>query len=379
MSLFTSLYEHNHGVKKNCQLSSQINFLTEELSKSFITRSINGGGWVKALFGFYRGFDYYKSYARCGPKRDSAKTLFSKAIEDLKYIHFPNTFYFLHCYQIHSPYQPRQRFLTYFNPSPKHTKLITPISWNNQKVDSQKLNEFRKAAIDLYDGEIRTFDYWFGEFIKHLKKTNIYDTSMIVLISDHGEEFNDHGKWGHNHSLYNEVCRVPLIIKFPKNKFKQTVIKNEVGLIDVMPTIMRYYGTKFNPESINGQDLLSVIKGKPINRSLFSSISNGMYSPKDAFKVAVFKGFTKIIYNLPYKKAMSSDFSLSSKKIEVFDLIKDPNEMRNLNLKGIKKIKNHQKIFDDIIKKGINFLKRKGKSTKIDKKTRETLKTLGYL
>lgn len=385
MSLFTSLYEFNHGVRKSGTLSPEVDFLVEELSRNWAARSINGGGWVSADFGFNRGFDLYKSYGRCGPTPDSAKTLFEKTIEDLKKHNFPRSFYFLHSYQIHTPYQPRREFVTYFNPNPKFTQMVTPVHLNNKKISPEKVQKIKLPLIDLYDGAIRSFDFWFGKFVDYLKKEKIYDEAMIIFTSDHGEEFYEHHKWGHGYELYNEVTRVPLIIKFPENKFKGTVVKDEVGLIDIMPTIFSFYHIDFNgknkPAKIDGCDLTPVVKGKSLNRYILSSITSGFYSRDDAFKTAIIEDHFKIICNVPYKKIRSlkvPSFS-SLKRFEFYDLLTDPAETRNLNLKERNTIKKFQGLFDGIIKKGIHNLNQKGKDVIMNKKTRDLLKTLGYL
>ena len=379
MSLFTSLNEYNHGVKKEGTLSSGIHFFIEELSRSFAARSFNGGCWVRALFGFYRGFDYYRSRAKFGSRENSAKALFEHTIEDLEKTNFPRSFYFLHSYQIHAPYTPAHEFLTYFNPNPEYKKLTLPVVPRFKKMYETNPGKFKKDIIDFYDACVRSFDHWFGAFIDYLKKEKMYDHAMIIFISDHGEEFFDHQEWGHDHSLYNELIRVPLIIKFPKSKFKGSVIKKEVGLIDIMPTILNWYNIEFNQNEVDGMDLIPFIKGKHSKRLMISSITNGFYSPADAFKISVLENNRKIILNIPYKKAKSLNLSPSTKKFEFYNLLKDPGETFNLVLKQMHKIKKFRDLFDNIIKKGVYNLKRKGEKVVIDKKMKETLKTLGYL
>jgi|GEM_PF-1515978 len=379
MSLFTSLNEYNHGVTKESTLFSDIHFLIEELSRSFAARSFNGGCWVRAIFGFYRGFDFYRSRAKFGSRTDSAKALFEHAIEDLEKNNFPRSFYFLHTYQTHAPYTPGHEFLTYFNPNPQYKKLTLPVVPRFKKMYEKNPEKFKKDLIDFYDACVRSFDYWFGAFIDYLKKKKIYDNAMIIFISDHGEEFFDHQEWGHDHSLYNELIRVPLIIKFPKNKFKGSVLKNEVGLIDIMPTILNWYNIDFYQNEMDGVDLIPLIKGKHFKRLMISSITNGFYSPADAFKISVLENNQKIILNIPYKKAKSLILSPSSKKFEFYNLLKDPAETFNLCLKQKHKIKKFRDLFDNIIKKGVYNLKRKGEKVVKDKKMKETLKTLGYL
>ncbi len=68
----------------------------------------------------------------------------------------------------------------------------------------------------LYDAAVLDFDEEFGKFVEFLKARQLYDSSLIVLMSDHGEEFMEHGSWAHGTDLFNTQLRVPLIIKFPR-------------------------------------------------------------------------------------------------------------------------------------------------------------------
>jgi arylsulfatase A-like enzyme len=383
MSLFTSLYEYNHGVKKNGALDPAMPFLVEALSKRFATRSINGGGWLKGVFGFYRGFDYYKSYGRCGATPQSAKWLFHFAMEDLKFNRRPRNFYFLHSYQMHAPYQPPRKFLEHFNRKPARRRMGTPLQMTAANTAPEKIEKTRQIVTDLYDGEIRAFDHWFGEFIGFLKKKNIYDRAMIIFLSDHGEEFFEHKGWGHSHAVYNEVARVPLIIKFPEGRFKGTRISHEAGLIDVMPTILNYYGVDWQSQpggiDVDGRDLLPVIKGKRLKRALTTSITSGFFFEGQPFKIGLVENRRKIILTVPRKRALASGLTLSPRGLEFYDLSGDPAESKNLRLKRMREIERFYPLFKSIAGKGRFFIKQEGNKAVIDQQTRDALKSLGYL
>lgn len=383
MSLFTARFEYNHGVKRNGTLDPAMPFLVEAMSRKFATRSINGGGYIKGLFGFYRGFDYYKSYGRCGAKPESAKWLFTLAMEDLKRNRMPRIFYFLHSYQVHSPYQPPRQFLDYFNRNPKKRKMNPPHNMGLRNSSQQKIEMTKNLLIDLYDGEIRAFDHWFGEFIRFLKKENIYDNAMIIFLSDHGEEFFEHKGWAHTNALYNEVTRVPLMVKFPGGRFSGGSVSHNVGLIDIMPTILNYYGVEWNGEfggiDVDGRDLLPVVNGKSLKRALTSSVTSSFYFKAQPFKIALIENRRKIILTVPHKKALSTDPALSPRGFEFYNLVKDPAELMNLHLRRVRKIGRLFPLFRGIIRKARFFIKNEGNKAVIDQKTRDALKSLGYL
>ncbi len=383
MSLFTALYEFNHGVRRGTMLSSKVHYLIEELSQKFSTRSFNGGIYVGSNFGFFRGFDYYKSITQDQLLPNASKNLFSLAKQDLESNPFSNSFYFLHTYQTHSPYNPLMKYLKIFNESPEYTYLSAPTVGSNHRDQYIKLPESKiKAYIDLYDAEIYTFDVWFGEFISYLKKKNIYDQSMIIFMSDHGEEFFDHSGWGHTHSLYNELIRVPLIIKFPEGKYKGQRVETEVGLIDIMPMILNYYHIPFNKKKIDGTDLMSFVRGKVTNRTLISSLTSGYYIPQLPFKTSIINQGKKVIYNMPYTEKTFSFFNTPPppyKEYEYYNLWNDPEELINIFNEKIKQIKEYKSLFDRIILKGKKNLKTKAEATEFDEKDVNVLKSLGYL
>ena len=114
----------------------------------------------------------------------------------------------------------------------------------------------RENIINMYDADIEFLDHWFGYFIDELKKMGIYKKSIIIFLSDHGEEFYDHGGWDHGSSLYNEQIRVPLFIKFPESQYQNKRITNNVSLKDVFPTLLEFLKIKME-KKIEGKSFLA--------------------------------------------------------------------------------------------------------------------------
>jgi arylsulfatase A-like enzyme len=111
----------------------------------------------------------------------------------------------------------------------------------------------------LYDGEIEYWDEHFGKLVSELKRRGIYDALTIVITSDHGEEFMDHGGFWHGTTLYDEQLHVPLYVKLPKNERGGTSVSHWVESVDVMPTLLGLHGVEI-PEGVQGVDLFL---GKP--------------------------------------------------------------------------------------------------------------------
>jgi len=112
------------------------------------------------------------------------------------------------------------------------------------------------ALRRLYDGEITYWDEHFGALVAELQRRGIYDDMTIIVTSDHGEEFGEHGGFWHGDTLYDEQLRVPLFVKLPSNARGGTVLRHWVQSIDIMPTLLRQQGLEV-PEGVQGGDLFT--------------------------------------------------------------------------------------------------------------------------
>jgi arylsulfatase A-like enzyme len=112
-----------------------------------------------------------------------------------------------------------------------------------------------ERLMRLYDGEVSYLDDHLGRLIELLKRQGVYDSSLIVLTSDHGEEFYEHGGWWHGVTLYEEQIHVPLIVKLPRQKRRGERVEGLARSIDVAPTILGAVGAEV-PRVMQGRDLL---------------------------------------------------------------------------------------------------------------------------
>lgn len=108
----------------------------------------------------------------------------------------------------------------------------------------------------LYDGEITWWDARFGELVAELKRRGLYDDLTIVVTSDHGEEFHEHGGFWHGTTLYDEQVRVPLLLKLPGARRGGTVVRHWVQSIDLMPTLLQELDVPV-PEGVQGGSLFT--------------------------------------------------------------------------------------------------------------------------
>lgn len=134
----------------------------------------------------------------------------------------------------------------------------------------------------LYKEMIRYNDKAIGEFVNHLRKRGCYENSLILLTSDHGEAFGEHGEVGHAGLVHEEQIRVPLIVKFPKSEQQSERIGSPTSLVDIFATVLDVGGAHCQPD--DGKSLLEIIENKGGNRPIFSET---FYEPGDAHSKAV--------------------------------------------------------------------------------------------
>lgn len=404
ISMITGRNVHNHRVyNSNMILADNIPVYPEVLAEHSFMFSINGGLFLDYKYGFYRGFDIYSSIKWEGlnfnafQMKSESEKMFSSNKLLMEKLPVSHIFAFLHTYQVHSPYQIHEG-LKYSDNNirlklPKMMKI--PQGLRNKKNEGRasifrKLSDYKSKAFKLmYKAEIEYFDHQFGKFIEYLKLKNIYNRSLIVFFSDHGEEFFDHKGWGHGHSLYNELIKIPLLIKFPDNIHNGTRVKTNTCIVDLFPTLFDYLGLETNIRS-DGISLMNLIRKEVIdkNRVIVSVLKyitkkrKGM--GKFPQKIAVIWNKFKLIYNFKYSKELIKFYSSSPPpeyvEYELYDLNIDKHEKSNLAGK-----KKHGKVFN-YLKDKISRIKRdifnkRGKTRQIDisEKNKIKLKALGYL
>jgi hypothetical protein len=227
----------------------------------FRTISFTGGGLMRAQFGFGRGFEDYVSQR----DNDFLNVKVDQAIEWLDKNGDDKFFMFLHTYEVHDPYQPRPGYLEMFETDYAgdlgddiSVKLLASINSGRRPIDAADLEHIKNA----YNAEIRAMDDAFQTLIDYLKERGLYDRTIIVLTSDHGEEFGEHGGVGrHFYTLYDELIKVPFIVKMPGSQLAGTVVPDQVRGIDIMPTLMDLLAINFAAD-LDGTSLVPFMFGE---------------------------------------------------------------------------------------------------------------------
>jgi arylsulfatase A-like enzyme len=209
-SLFTSLLPRDHGcVQFLTPLDPALVTLAERLRETgYGTGAVVVNHHVGAKdMNFDQGFDQFEvppPEQRAGPAVDAALAFLDARRGQ-------PTFLYVHTMDAHTPYRPPPPFDRRFPPFPEPGREATGQRDYRVPGDVARI-------IGQYDGAIAYGDQEFGRFVRALRERGLYDRATIVFLSDHGEEFEDHGEWEHGHALFDELVRVPLVVKYPRRR-----------------------------------------------------------------------------------------------------------------------------------------------------------------
>lgn len=139
-------------------------------------------------------------------------------------------------------------------------------------MTSSELEEFAsehsvEKLKSLYREGIRYNDKQFKEYLDHIKSQEKYEESLIILAGDHGEALGEHGDFGHAGLVHEEQIRIPLIVKFPEQRYAGRNVDTPVSLVDIFNTVLDCIGAKQN-KSQDGRSLITTIEGDVNNRPI---------------------------------------------------------------------------------------------------------------
>jgi len=238
VSLFTSVCTCRHGVfRKDARIPKNLATLAGILRREgYFTAGVCGGAFVHSRYGFAKGFEVFVDHGRWSSRE--AQKLYTFLKPTLDWIRDRPFFLFIHTYQVHSPYKSPPEYTRRFVAPEDPWQKLEITRYLNQTQEPLSPDQ-RRNIVGLYDAEILyTDEMLIAPLLARLRKRNLYDDTWLVLTSDHGEEFFDHGGWVHGHTLYNELIRIPLLVKFPHGRHAGKRIGHVVGITDIMPSLL---------------------------------------------------------------------------------------------------------------------------------------------
>ncbi len=278
MSIMTGLLPSNHhltnkltiddknGNVEDMTLKPGIKTIAEILKDNgYKTGGFTGGAGVDHSFGFDRGFDAYFDKNNFGGFSDSI----NESLKWLKENKDNKTFIFLHGYDVHGqfPVNYDKRFVKNYKGNLtgciEEQKSLREEGLFNKKISLTK--DDVKFLVALYDEKIQRMDENLNRFFEEYSRITNNKKTIFILVSDHGDEFYEHGEIDHGHSLYDELINVPLIIKLPDQNNKIEITKR-VSSLDILPTITNILKI-YTLDKIDGINLFSNTKN---NRQIIS-------------------------------------------------------------------------------------------------------------
>ena len=282
MSLFTGTYPSAHGshiayktspptvypVAKNLELLPEIMHRA-----GYRTAAWTGGGQVSSSAGFDRGFDRFsEDLGKIDPwKMNEIRAWFRRNSDE-------PCFLFVHTYQIHDPYLPPSPYHQIFAPDYDgwvigDRNVVETIAgrtayediyhafWRTPELNPDPSSvgpDDLRQLVALYDGGIRYTDDVLHGFFEDLFQDGLLDDTLVVIFSDHGEEFLDHNGLLHE-KLYRETLHVPLILFWPASLPGEVIIESQVPLIDLGPTLLNLVAVE-TPPQMEGTSLLPLLQ-----------------------------------------------------------------------------------------------------------------------
>lgn len=335
-SLLTGVLPAQHGVRDNVGYrldaakieKGELPYLPEILKKAgYATGGAVSAYVLQGKVGLKTGFDFYEDGIEFvsatglgGLQRPGNETLrlsrpWLESVKDKPF------FFFFHIYEPHTPYTP---------PEP-----------------------FASKYASKYDGEIASADQIVGDLIADLKRLDVYDKALIVVLSDHGEGLGDHGEEEHGVFLYNESIHVPLLVKLPEAQKATCTTGRPVELLDVAPTVLGLLGMDV-PEGMPGVSLLA--ENVPPRR---------IYS--ETFYPRLHFGWSELFSLIDEK-----NHYIDSPEPELYDLAKDPKEASNV-------LTQERRTFAEMRKELDGFDRQLTPPAPVDEETRQKMAELGYV
>jgi arylsulfatase A-like enzyme len=372
-SIMTALYPKTHGVLNNQQPLDGKYITLAEILKNLGYRT--GAFLANFYYAPNRGFDIKKG----GEIGELDKTVTRDAVEWLDGIDPENDKFFMwvHYKNPHDPYEPPQPFRSYFD-----STYTGPFNGSRPVLDSIYVNKINLSERDifhlnaLYDAEIRSTDSYIARLLDRLEQKGLANNTLIVFSSDHGEELYERNHYFfHSCSMYDNVLRLPLIMKFPKVIAAGKVIKNQIESIDITPTILQFLKVPLRSE----------FEGRSVLNLLFEQNGSDSWFPAFAERAsAIFSIRTpqwKYIYNPDnyHTYCSRSDDDEGSGYLiaaeELYDIQTDPHERNNV-------VAQYPDVARDLRGQIIEWLstnKVQHKQFELTKEAEERLRALGYI
>jgi arylsulfatase A-like enzyme len=377
-SLFTGLFAFQHGVLEGHEPRNKGapgHYTTQILREDFETMAERLGragfetfGAVKSYhlvrdYGFAQGFDEYHEPGAISSDAGRIEEL----LRALRKAEGP-FFAYVHLNACHHPFEPDFRDEAFMAEHDfdydEEEAMARGVDFTTSEAKSAILNDVLRLRPEdvrflnlIYDAKLRRNDETtVRPLLRGLRKLGVYDNTLLIITADHGEELYEHGGYAHGHALWDEVIRVPLIVKFPRGRRPEGLPRDVASLtqsVDLLPSLLAFSGAPV-PGELPGADIF----GASPRGFAYSEMKRG--------------GWTIVRNGFKYIEQESGTF--------LFDLDSDPAERRNLAAELPGRAEAMRKAAEALRSHvAIRASEAPDVETELDEETREALRSLGYL
>lgn len=284
-TMMTGLDCVSHGVNHHSPAPVTLQTLAEVVrNRGYRTVATVGGGLMNPSFGLSQGFDEFFHYAGWAGGFEELEVELDEALEKLERIKDQPFFMFFHTYEIHDPFHERAPFsdVCFLDSTERSPRNLIygalprkrkqeehfMLSFDLMKWEKgQPISSARPAPMEdlalvncLYDSGISYADSQVDRLLSRLDELGLLDNTLVVVTSDHGESLGEKGLFKHAY-LYENNLMVPLIIFLPGDQYGGSVVHDQVGSVDIFPTILEVLGIEV-PAEVDGRSLLPLIRGE---------------------------------------------------------------------------------------------------------------------
>jgi arylsulfatase A-like enzyme len=357
-AILTSNYPSQLGLTdKSAAIPAKARLLSESFSEAgYRTGAVISHTYLGSRYGFNQGYDTFNERNVEGEMSSPSRGVTDDALAFIDE-HAPQGPFFLlvHYFDPHFAYLKREGF-----PFSEEEGYKGPIQSGIPYGKMRELVEHLNPAdvdelLRLYDTEIAATDRALGRLFDRVLQDPALSDTMIVVTADHGEEFLDHGRWGHTTRLYQELIHVPLIIRFPDGR--AGVVEQPVSNIDILPTVLSAVHLPI-PKMAQGLNLADPV---PADHPVFAETAS------DFRKDAIVVGNRKLV------------FDRDEHNWQLFDLGADPGEQKNLfdhRRAEAAALRDQLEAWQARVREGKTL---KGAEVKLSKDERQALERLGYV
>jgi len=375
-SLLTGLQPAYHGAHSGFALAPQVTTLAERFKQAgfstwaFVT---NGHVFGQGL-NFEQGFDRFQAVP-------GARLSHHARTEEVNELLFPHLdvladepfLLYVHALDPHAPYDPPPGYAGRFT-DPSYAGPVQPEKTVTADLEKLQIGPADLAhVIGLYDEDILYQDAMLGLLLERLEELGVRERTIVVVTSDHGEEFQEHGAWAHGGRLYEEQTRVPLVAHVPGvAAFAGRTVAAPVQSIDVMPTLLAWFDLD-GAAACQGRDLTPLLGVAPpadaASRPIYCEETT--YTPGAELK-SLRAGSWKMI-----KQGVGDD---PQQTTLLFDLAADPGETRPVGRKERRRLfDTHRQMVALEASWARKFRASQGAAEQLDERTRRQLEALGYV